>query len=183
VFGENTIEWFAPDNFPAHVLVKSNLYDEYTLGNETVSKETVINFFVGRVLKEDTLPVYEPGTQAPNFIHVVDVVWACVRSAERLQKQLEAGETGVDHYMLASDEDPSVHAIAEQVQEIAMAYDLNPTVELVENPRSGETMVEDFTVDTTKTLKELGWHPEREVSAAIECRIEAKEGPGESQNP
>jgi len=64
-----------------------------------------------------------------------------------------------------------------------MAYDLNPTVELVENPRSGETMVEDFTVDTTKTLKELEWHPEREVSAAIECRIEANEGPGESQNP
>ena len=87
---------------------------------------------------------------------------------------LAAGDTGVTTYPIASDEDPSVHAIAEEVQEIARAYDLDPAVELVENPRSGETMVESFTVDTARTHEELGWHPERDVAAAIERRIDAR---------
>ena len=172
VLGESTIEGFAPENFPAHVLVKSNLYGEYTLGGDTVSKGTVINFFVGRALNEDTLTVYEPGTQARNFIHVVDVARAYVRSAERLQTQLEAGDTGVDHYMLASNEDPGVMTVAEMVQRIAdEEAGLSPDVGLVENPRSGETMVEQFSVDTSKTREELGWEPTRSVEATIRQQI------------
>ena len=172
VLGESTIERFAPERFPAHVFVKSNLYGEYTLGADTVSKGTVINFFVGRALEEETLTVYEPGTQARNFIHVVDVARAYVRSAERLQTQLEAGDTGVDHYMIASDEDPGVMTVAEMAQRIAdEEAGLSPDIELVENPRSGETMVEQFSVDTSKTHEELGWEPTRSVEATVRQRI------------
>ena len=172
VLGEKTIEGFAPDNLPAHVLVKSNLYGEYTVADETVSKGTVINFFVGRAVAEETLTVYEPGTQARNFIHVIDVARAYLRSAERLKEQLEAGDTGVDHYMIASDEDPGVSAVAEMVQRIAgEEAGLEPDVELVANPRSGETMVEQFSVDTSKTHAELGWEPTHTVEAAIRQQI------------
>ena len=40
-----------------------------------------------------------------------------------------------------------------------MADDLGPTVELMENPLSGETMVEEFTVSTARTHEEVGWQP------------------------
>ena len=172
VLGESTIEGFAPGSFPAHVLVKSNLYGEYRVNGETVSKGTVINFFVGRALDGETLTVYEPGTQARNFVHVVDVARAYVRSVERLLEQLDAGETGVDHYMVASDEDPGVGAVAETVQRVAEeTAGLSPDVELVENPRSGETMVEQFGVDTSKTHEELGWDPTRTVDETIRQQI------------
>ena len=172
VLGERAIEGFAPDNFPAHVLVKSNLYGEYTLNGETVSKGTVINFFVGRAVNEETLTVYQPGTQARNFIHVIDVARAYVRSTERLQEQLDAGETGVDHYMIASDEDPGVGTVAEMVQRIAEeTVGLSPDIELVENPRSGETMVDQFSVDTSKTHVELGWEPRHTVEDTIRRQI------------
>jgi nucleoside-diphosphate-sugar epimerase len=44
---------------------------------------------------------------------------------------------------------------------------LETTVELVENPRSGETMVEQFSVDTAKTRSELGWEPTRTIEDSI----------------
>lgn len=168
VLGERAVESFAQDAFPAHVLVKSNLYGAYSLEGERISKGTVINFFVSRALAEEPLTVYEPGSQARNFVHVVDVARAYVRSAERLREQLQAGDTGVDHYMVASDEDPSVEAVAELVRSIAAEEaDLETTVELVENPRSGETMVEQFGVDTSKTHSELDWTPTRSVEATV----------------
>ncbi len=174
VLGERAIDGFAPDNFPAHVLIKSNLYGEHTVDGRRVSKGTVINFFVQRALGGETLTVYEPGTQARNFVHVVDVARAYVRSAERLQEQLAAGDTGVDRYMIASDEDPGVMTVAETVRRIAEEEaDLDPDVELVENPRSGETMVEEFGVDTEETHAELGWEPTHTVEETIRRQLRA----------
>jgi nucleoside-diphosphate-sugar epimerase len=172
--GETAIEGFASDNFPAHVLIKSNLYGEYTVDGERVSKGTVINFFIQRALDGEPLTVYEPGTQARNFVHVVDVARSYVRSAERLREQRSAGETGVDRYMIASDEDPGVMAVAETVQRVAEEEaGLEPDVEPVENPRSGETMVEQFGVDTSKTRAELGWEPTHDVEETIRRQIRA----------
>ena len=174
LLGEKAIEGFAPDHFPAHVLIKSNLYGEYTVDGERVSKGTVINFFIQRALDGKPLTVYEPGTQARNFIHVVDVARAYVRSAERLREQRSVGETGVDRYMVASDEDPGVMAVAETVQRIAEdETGVAPDVELAENPRSGETMVEQFGVDTAKTHAELGWEPTHTVEETIRRQIRA----------
>jgi UDP-glucose 4-epimerase len=118
----------------------------------------VINFFVNRALAGETLTVYEPGTQARNFVHVKDVARAYVRSAERLVEQLERGETGTETYEIASDEDMSVMEVAEIVREAALEeHGIDVDVELVENPRSTETMVEEFGVDTSDTHEELGW--------------------------
>jgi len=168
LLGERAIEDFAAGAFPAHQFMISNLYGEHEIDGRTVSKGTVTNFFVGRALAGEPLTVYEPGSQSRNFVHVKDVARAYVRSAERLAEQLDAGETGVEKYEIATDEDPSVMTLAEWVAEIAREErDLDPDVDLVENPRSGETLVDTFEVDTTAAREHLGWEPEESVRASI----------------
>ncbi|MHC3439860.1 NAD-dependent epimerase/dehydratase family protein [Natrialbaceae archaeon A-gly3] len=168
VLGEQAIETLADGAFPAHIYVKSNLYGEHRIDDETISKGTVINFFVNRAVAGEPLTVYEPGTQSRNFVHVKDVARAYIRSAERLRDQLERGETGVDKYAVASDEDPSVHETAKLVARIASdELGARPDVTLVENPRAGETLVDEFPVDTTRTHNDLGWEPQCTVADSV----------------
>lgn len=172
VLGEQAIETFAEGAFPAHLFMISNLYGGHRVGETEVSKGTVINFFVNRALAGKPLTVYEPGTQARNFVHVKDVASAFVRSTERLVEQTDRGETGAEHYELASDEDPSVRTVAELVQSVAAEYGLEVDVELVENPRSGETLVDQFAVDTSTTQERLGWRPGESVEATVRELLE-----------
>lgn len=171
IVGEAAIEQFAADSFPAFIFVKSNLYGNYTVNNTTISKGTVINYFLSRAESGDPITVYEPGTQSRNFVHVIDVARSYVRGLERMREQLRADETGPTHYNIASDSDLSVQTVAEQVQTVAAEHGFETTVELVENPRSGETMVEQFGVDTSKTHAELGWEPTWSVEEAIEQQL------------
>jgi nucleoside-diphosphate-sugar epimerase len=173
VLGERLIETYADGAFPAHLFMISNLYGDHLIDGEVVSKGTVINFFLGRATAGETLTVYEPGSQARNYIHVKDVARAYVRSAERLKTQLAAGETGAEKYELASDEDPGVMTVAETVADIGEEYGYDVDIELVENPRAGEeTLVEEFTVDTTAARERLGWEPRHSVEDAIRALFE-----------
>ncbi|MDS0221909.1 NAD-dependent epimerase/dehydratase family protein [Haloarcula sp. S1AR25-5A] len=175
LLNERAIETYADGAFPAHQFMISNLYGSHELDGQTVSKGTVINFFVNRALAGETLTVYEPGTQSRNFIHVKDVARAYVDSCERLLAQLDRGETGVEKYEIASDEDPSVHTVAKLVRDIAASVTgVEVAVELVENPRGDdETLVDSFPVDTDRTADVLGWHPEHDVESAIRAAIES----------
>ncbi|WP_226022878.1 NAD-dependent epimerase/dehydratase family protein [Halomicrobium salinisoli] len=169
LLSERAIEDFADGAFPAHLYMISNLYGAHEVDGTTVSKGTVINFFVDRARAGEDLTVYEPGTQSRNFVHVIDVARAYVRSAERLVEQLEAGETGVEKYEIASDEDPSVETVAELVRDVAAEQiDADVDVRIVENPRGDdETLVESFEVDTTEAREKLGWQPERSVEETV----------------
>jgi len=168
LLAERAIEGFADDAFPAHQFMISNLYGDHEIDGRTVSKGTVTNFFVGRALAGETLTVYEPGTQSRNFVHVNDVARAYLLSAERLLEQLSAGDTGVTKYEVASDEDPSIMTVAETVRDAAAdVRGIDVDIELVENPRSGETLVSDFGVDTSRTQEELGWEPEYTVEESV----------------
>jgi nucleoside-diphosphate-sugar epimerase len=172
LLSEQSIRTYAEDAFPAHLFLISNLYGEHTIGTEQVSKGTVINFFINRVFSDEPLTVYEPGTQSRNYIHVKDVANAYIRSAEQLATQLERGETGARAYEIASDEDPSVQTVGELVQSVASEEaGIDTEVRLVENPRSGETLVDQFTVDTSRTKSELGWEPTRTVEETIRSVI------------
>ena len=165
---ERAVADFAAGAFPAHLLMISNLYGDHEVGGQRVSKGTVINFFIDRALAGETLTVYEPGTQSRNFIHVEDVARAYLRSAERLLDRRASGETGVERYEVASDEDPSVESLAGLVREVALEHGYDPSVELVENPRGdGVTLVSDFPVDTTRARGQLGWAPERNVEETV----------------
>ena len=174
VLGERAIETLADGAFPAHLYLKSNLYGEHQIGGQTVTKGTVINFFVSRVFSQDPITVYEPGTQARNYIHVKDVATAYVRSTEKLLDQLEAGETGTWTYEIASSEDPSVMEVAELVQSIAADLGIETEVDLVENPRGNETLVSEFAVDTTKAKTDLGWEPTHTVEATVRELLEKR---------
>lgn len=168
LLGEHSVRDMAEGEFPAHLFLKSNLYGDHVVGDQRVSKGTVINFFIDRAFSDEPLTVYEPGTQARNFIHVKDVATAYLRSAETLVEQLDARQTGTSSYEIASDDDLSVMAIAELVQEIvAEEAGVETDVELVENPRGNETLVERFDVDTMKADQELGWEPTHTVEDAI----------------
>ncbi|WP_135824571.1 NAD-dependent epimerase/dehydratase family protein [Halorussus ruber] len=175
LLGEHLVEDMADGEFPAHLFLKSNLYGEHEIDGRTVSKGTVINFFVNRVFSDEPLTVYEPGTQSRNYVHVKDVARAYLRSAEVMLDQLDANETGVRKYELASEEDPSVMEVAELVQGIAAdEADIETEVSLVENPREGETLVSDFAVDTTRTHEELGWETAHSVEESIRELIRQK---------
>lgn len=165
---ERDIETFADGAFPAHLYMKSNLYGEHVIEDRHVSKGTVINFFVERALAGEPLTVYEPGTQSRNYVHVKDIAEAYVHSVERLLEQREAGETGTWKYELASDQEMSVRRVAELVRDVA-TEELGdaPEVTLVENPRSAETLVEEFSVDTAKARSELGWEPTHTVESTV----------------
>jgi len=169
LLNERAIEDYADGAFPAHQFMISNLYGGHEIDGQTVSKGTVINFFVRRALAGETLTVYEPGTQSRNFIHVKDVARAYVDSCERLLEQLDAGETGVEKYEIASDEDPSVHTVAELVRDVAAEVaDIDADVELVENPRGDdETLVDSFPVDTSRAADVLGWEAVHDVESAV----------------
>ncbi|HET7322830.1 MAG TPA: NAD-dependent epimerase/dehydratase family protein [Halococcus sp.] len=172
LLNERAIETLAEEAFPAHLFLKSNLYGEHEIDGKRVSKGTVTNFFLNRALAGETLTVYEPGTQSRNYIHVEDVARAYVKSAERMVEQLDAGETGTEKYELASDEDPSVMDIAELVARVAREErDIETDISLLENPRSGETLVDTFPVDTTRTREKLGWHVEHTLEDTIRERL------------
>jgi len=166
---ERSIEAFADGTFPAHFFLKSNLYGEHVVDGTEVGKPTVINFFVDRALSGETLTVYEPGTQARNFIHVKDVARVYVRSAERLLEQLANGETGTETYEIASNEDMSVMAVADIVREAASEEcGIDVDIELVQNPRSAETMVQEFGVDISTVGEYLGWQPNEGINESVQ---------------
>lgn len=166
--GERAVEAFSADAFPAHLLMKSNLFGHHRVGGTTVSKPTVTNFFLECALQGEPLTVYEPGTQARNYVHVKDVADAYLRSAEVLLSQRDAGTTGARTYEIGSDEDPSVLELAELVSDLtAELRGVDAPVELVENPRVHETLVTDFPVDTSRARDELGWSPSHSIEETV----------------
>lgn len=77
-------------------------------------------------------------------------------------------ETGTETYEIATEEDLCVMRVAEIVQGVAMEErGIQMDVELVENPRSGETMVEEFGVDISVARAALGWEVRESVKKAV----------------
>ena len=175
LLSERAIAEFADGAFPAHQFMISNLYGGHVVDGQRISKGTVINFFLSRARAGETLTVYEPGSQSRNFVHVKDVARAYLRSAERLLEQLDAGETGVEKYEIASDEDPGVETVAELVRSVAAEHGQSVDVELVENPRAGEeTLVSEFPVDTTAARDRLGWTTKHDVESVVREHFETR---------
>ncbi|MFD1514567.1 NAD-dependent epimerase/dehydratase family protein [Halomarina rubra] len=168
VLNEQAIEWYADGAFPAHQFMVANLYGEHELDGQTISKRTVINIFANLALDGESLTVNEPGTQSRNFVHVKDVAQAFAKSVERLLEQRGDGETGVEKYEVATDEDPSVLDVAELVQQYAREErGVDVDVVMRENPRSGETLVDSFEVDWSAARDRLGWEPRESVEDSI----------------
>jgi UDP-glucose 4-epimerase len=81
---------------------------------------------------------------------------------------LENGTTGIETYEIAGEEDMSVMSVAKIVCDAAeesLGTEVN--VELVDNPRAAETMVEEFAVHTSKAHETLGWAPSESIRASV----------------
>lgn len=173
VLGRQTIEAMAQNAFPVHMLMKSNLYGNHVIDGQRVSKGTVTNFFLDRALAGETLTVYKPGVQSRNYVHVKDVARAYVRSAERMLDQFSNNTIQTENYEIATDEDPSVMEVARLVARIAKEQrGIDVDVQLVDNPRPGETTVESFGVDTTKASEDLGWEPTHSIEDTVRERLQ-----------
>lgn len=166
VIGERIIESSASDRFPAHLVLKSNLYGVHRSGEQIVTKDTVIQRFVEKALADEDLTVYEPGTQARNYVHVVDTARAYVQSVEAVLNERREDKTGVRKYEIAGKNAPSVLDIASLIQEIAVDRGINVGLERIENPRN-ETLVSEFDVDTSKVHDILGWKPQQKLAPSI----------------
>jgi nucleoside-diphosphate-sugar epimerase len=166
---ERSIETFADGAFPAIQFMISNLYGEHRVGEQLVSKGTVINFFVDRALAGEPLTVYEPGTQARNFVHVKDVARAFRLGIELALDRRRDGATGTWKYEIGTEDDLGIRRVAELVRSAVEARTGEaPLIELVENPRSDETLVSEFAVDTTAARDDLDWRPTHDVASSIE---------------
>jgi nucleoside-diphosphate-sugar epimerase len=166
VLGERVIEELSRGAFPAHLFMISNLYGGHSIGSREITKGTVINFFVDRVLTGKPITVYEPGTQSRNFVHVKDVANAFCLSVKQL---LNTDQTGVSKFEVASDSDPSVRQVGETVQRVARDLrEIEVDLEMVPNPRENETLVDRFDVDTTRIESALGWSPEWSIEESVQ---------------
>jgi UDP-glucose 4-epimerase len=168
VMSERDIHDLAEGAFPAHVYMKSNLYGHHRVDGQRVGKRTVINIFVERALSGETLTVHEPGTQARDFVHVADVARAYVRSVDALPD----ADDGAVTLPIASGEEYSILELAELVQRVTdEERGETVEVELVENPREGEAVSGDFTVDTTAARDAIGFETERSVEGFVRGMI------------
>ncbi|MDY6775282.1 MAG: NAD-dependent epimerase/dehydratase family protein [Halobacteria archaeon] len=162
--GEDDIHSLSRGEFPAHVYMKSNLYGHHELGGKEIGKNTVINIFVDKALNKEPLTVFKPGTQARDFIHVKDTARAYADSLDVILDE----EDGATTYPIASGDCRSILEIAETVQEVVEEErGYSPEVELVDNPREDETLVDDFTVDTTKARDGIGFEAEYDIERAV----------------
>ncbi|MFB6283484.1 MAG: NAD-dependent epimerase/dehydratase family protein [Halobacteria archaeon] len=168
VMSENDIEELSSrgdEGFSAVTFMKSNLYGHHTLDGRSIGKSTVINIFVDRAIDGKPLSVHEPGTQARDFIHVKDVSRAYLDAVDYL---LSNDGGGAETVPLASGECMSVLDLAELVQRVAEEeLEEAPKIEMVENPRSGEAVSDDFTVDTDEAREKLGFETKFSVEDAV----------------
>lgn len=162
--GEDDVHALADGAFPAHVYMKSNLYGAHEVNGTSVSKGTVINIFVEKALNQEPLTVHEPGTQARDFVHVRDVARAYLLSLDTIV----GAENGTTTLPIASGECMSVLELAETVQQVVeeeRGYTVD--IEMVENPRGGESASEDFTVDTEEARDSVGFRAEESVKNTV----------------
>jgi len=155
--GEIVIETFARNHFNALIFMKTNVYGEYEVDGNKISKTTVINIFVNKAKKGEPLTVHKPGTQTRDFIHVLDVVEAYV-------KAIESFPQGYHIVPIAGGECLSVLDIAKLVQQISSN---NPEILMMENPRKKETHTKNFEVDTREAKQLLGFEAKRRVEEEV----------------
>ncbi len=157
--GEEIIKTLSHRKFNALIFMKTNIYGEYELDGQRITKRTVINIFVDRALKGETLTVHKPGTQTRDFIHVLDVIDAYVMAVENLPE-------GFNVTTLAGGESLSVLDIAKLVKRYS-----DVEIELIENPRKSETHAKNFEVDVEEAKRLIGFSAKRRVEDEIRAQL------------
>jgi nucleoside-diphosphate-sugar epimerase len=161
---EDDIRDLSENTFPAIAFVMGNVVGSHVLGDRRVVNDSVITTFVDRALAGDPLEVYDPGTQSRDYVHVVDVADAYVSALDVLAD----AEDGATVYTLGSGEGVSVLEVADVVVEAVEELRGNRLqIERVPNPRAGETLVEEFRLDTARVRADLDFEPTHTVTDTV----------------
>lgn len=168
--GEKIVTEASRGTFPCYLLIKSNIYGVHHINKTPVFKPTVINRFVDAAKTNGTILLYNPGTQARNFLHVKDAAYAYYLAVKRIL----TAEPGAEPFCIATSEAVSIKEVAEKIVSIAEEFDFSPSIQLVDNPRT-ETLVKDFSVDTTKARETLGFSPQYTIEKAVREMLESDE--------
>jgi UDP-glucose 4-epimerase len=162
--GEDDVHSLSEGHYPALVLMKSNIYGQHEVDGEQVGKETVVNKFVDQAKAGEPVTVYRPGTQARDFIHLEDVA----RAYERALEFVVDADDGTRTLTIGSGECRSVDWLAETVQRVGgEELGVQPEIAVLENPRTFETVTEDFTVETDTAREVIGFEAERTLDSSI----------------
>lgn len=149
--------------FPVYEFIKSNVFGVHTLNDEIITRPNVISIFINNAKRNESLKVYNPGTQARNFLHVEDAARSYVLGVGKIREE----ERVYKEFCIAGRESVTVRQLAEMICCKAEERGYSPDIMYVENPRN-ETLVSQFEVDTTKARSELGFTPQLIIEHEIE---------------
>lgn len=147
------VERAREEGLDAVVLEMSNLYGEYSLDGETVSKGTVVDTFLEQANEGGPITVHKPGTQRRNFLHVEDAVagyLSCLSGVE-------------GNYSLMGPDSLSVLDLGVIVREAA-----GVPMSLVETDREEDP---DYEPEAYRGDAPPGWTPERSIGAYVASRL------------
>jgi len=140
----------------------------HEIDGTTVSKGTVINFFVSRAQAGEPLTVYEPGTQSRNYVHVKTS--PPPTSAERAPARPTGGGRDRRRKVRGRQRRGPQRRDGSQSRgrHRCRGDGRAPEVKLVENPRADdETLTDTFEVDTSRARERLGWSAERNIESVV----------------
>lgn len=163
--GEDVIAACSRDKYPAITMQMSNLYGQYTLGDASVQKGTVINQFISMAQQGEPLTVHTPGSQTRDFLHVSDAADSFVAAVDSV---LDGGWTGTQTLPLASGDVLSVLEVAEYVDSMT-----GVGIDMVPNPRPDGDARQQGEIQTARAVNVLDRHPlaEQTVQGEIKRRL------------
>ncbi|MCF6225324.1 MAG: GDP-mannose 4,6-dehydratase [Xanthomonadales bacterium] len=141
-------------------------------GPRSKHKASVVAKFIKQALNGETCEIYGTGQQTRDFIYILDLVDAIIKSAQ--------ADVGGEVFQIASSKERTVNEIVEIVQQELKKYGIELKLEYGET-RVGDVM-RNFS-DVSKANAMLGWHATTNISDGIaktigdfvtECPINVK---------
>ncbi len=172
---ERIVDELSEEAFPSIGFRISNVYGYHDVDSVRVTKASVVQKFVELARNGQPLMVYEPGSQARDFLSVQDVSGAFLQAAQLIMKNPELGLRVVN---LASGRWISIRQLAEMVVQTASRVGLEGRrFEIVPNPRGNtETATRRFDVDISLLMDFLQFRPRQSLEDFVGHALAAKIG-------
>lgn len=122
----------------------------------------ITNFFIGRILRNEVINVYNGGKFIRDYLHISDVISALILSA---QKKESTGET----FLIGTNKKTFfIDMVKEVVNATEEVFGKKGTIQFVEFPKEHKKADSgDILVDYSKIKKLLGWEPKITLKEGI----------------
>lgn len=155
--GEDIIQAISLTSYPAATMQMGNLYGTHEVDGKTVTKPTVINYFIDLAKKGETLGVHEPGDQSRDFVHVEDAARAYLKAVEQIPDWLD----GMAVIPIGSGQSVSIGTLASW---IVAASQTECDVELVDRMDPPRYVGK---IETAVAKQTIGWTADRGLMSYI----------------